>query len=116
MKVKTFDVASSVIEEANKRFSALWQPDGEKYKIFEEYCGAIDGLIEEFGGESVEVEVDETNMGIRIQIEVSDMTIESPQHKYFALAQRAVSFGFAATESGAMAVEFVFPSIWVRKA
>ena len=44
------------------------------------------------------------------------MTIESPQHKYFALAQRAVSFGFAATESGAMAVEFVFPSIWERKA
>lgn len=112
MGIKTFDVASMVIEEANDRFAPIWEPNEEKCRILEQYCGAIDALIKDFDGESLDVEVDEIKMTICIQIECADMTIEACEHKYFELIQRANSFGFKATGNDTMLVEFVFPSIW----
>lgn len=110
--VKCFDVVSMVVDEANERFHPLWKIDKEKYRILKQYCGVMDSLSEEFGGESFEVEVDEVAMTISISLACQDMTIEQKNHKYYSLAQRAVSFGFSRTEDGLLNATFVFPSVW----
>lgn len=112
MAFKTFDVVSTVIEEANKRFAPIWEPDKEKTDILKQYCEAIDILIKEFDGQSLDVEVDEEKMLICIKLECSEITIEGKEHRYYDLIQRSVSFGFSGTNNDTMILELVFPSIW----
>ena len=110
--VKCFDVVSMVVDEATTQFAPIWEPSNEKLKILKQYCGVIDSLAEEFGGVSFDVEVDDIAMTIAIQMECQDMTIESKHHRYYSLAQRAISFGFSTTDEGLLNAKFVFPSIW----
>ena len=114
MRFKSFDVASTVLEEANKRFSPIWKPNNERVAIFQQYCDVVDDLIEEFDGESIDVEVDEIKMTICLRIECADITIKTKSHKYYELMQRTVSFGFEATDSDMIALKLVFPSVWEK--
>ena len=109
---KCFDVVSMVVDEATAQFAPIWSPNNEKLRILKQYCGVLDSLAEEFGGVSFDVEVDDIAMTIAIQMECQDMTFESQQHKYYSLAQRAISFGFSTTDEGLLNAKFVFPSIW----
>ena len=109
---KCFDVVSMVVDEATAQFDPIWRPNNEKLRILKQYCGVLDSLAEEFGGVSFDGEVDDIAMTIAIQMECQDMTIESQQHKYYSLAQRAISFGFSATDEGLLNAKFVFPSMW----
>lgn len=110
--VKCFDTVSMVVDEATSQFAPLWRLNKEKLKILKQYCSALDMLSEEFNGESFDVEVDDIAMTITIQLECSDIIIESPQHIYYSLAQRSIPFGFSVSENGLLNAKFVFPSVW----
>ena len=110
--VKCFDAVSMVVEEATNQFSPLWKLDKEKYRILEQYCQVIDGLSDEFDGISYDVEIDDIAMTIAVTLECQDINIQQQSHKYYALAQRAVTFGFSTSEDGNLNVKFVFPSVW----
>lgn len=111
--IKCFDVVNMVVEEASDRFKPLWKVDEEKLDILHEYCDAIDGILKEFDGDSVDVDIDEIKMTISITIECEDLTIESKEHQFHQLVERAVKFGFAkSAEREVMCVNFVFPSVW----
>ena len=112
--VKCFDAVSTVVDEATSRFAPIWKENKESKRILAQSCGAIDSLSDEFGGESFEVDVDDIKMTITVRLECQDMTLGSQKHKYYDLAQRALSFGFSVSESGNLVIEFVFPSIWER--
>ena len=110
--VKCFDVVSSVVDEATKRFSL--KVNEENYDILQQYCEYIDCLAEEFYGESFDVEVDEIKMTIAIRMECTSMLIKTKEHEYYSLAEQALSVGFSVTEDGNVCIEFVFPSVWER--
>ena len=110
--VNCFDVVSMVVDEATAQFAPLWNINKEKYRILKQYCGVIDSLAEEFNGESFDVDVDDIAMTITIKMECRDVTIESQNHKYYSLAQRALAFGFSVSEDGLLCMKFVFPSVW----
>ena len=112
--VKCFDVVSMVVEEATERFSPLWKVSNERYNILRQYCEVLDSLAKEFDGESFDVEVDEIKMTVSISMECHDMVIESKDHNYCKLAERALSVGFSASEDGLLCVKFVFQSVWER--
>lgn len=112
--IKCFDVVSMVVEEACDQFSPLWKLDKEKYRVLERYCKIIDDLSDEFDGISYDVEVDDITMTIAITLECQDMNIQQQSHKYYALAQRAVTFGFSVSNDGNLNVEFVFPGVWYK--
>ena len=112
--VKCFDVVSMVVEEATKQFAPLWKLHEECNGILGQYCSVIDSLAEEFGGESFDVSVDDVDMTITVVMECADMVIESKNHKFYIIAQRANSIGFSVSEDGNLNVKFVFPSVWVR--
>ena len=51
--------------------------------------------------------------GISITIECEDLTIESKEHQFHQLVERAITFGFSKShDREAMCVNFVFPSVW----
>lgn len=112
--VKCFDAVSMVVDEATSQFAPLWRINEERYRILEQYCNALDSLAEEFDGESFSVEVDDISMTITITMECPEMTIESQNHKFYSLAQRAMTFGFSISDSGLLCVKFVFQSIWEK--
>lgn len=110
--VKCFDVVSMVVEEATKQFSPIWKLDDEKYRILEQYCTIIDGLSDEFEGVSYDVEVDDIKLTTAITLECQDISIEQSTHKFYSLAQRAVSIDFSSSKEGNLNVRFVFPCLW----
>jgi len=112
--VKCFDVVSMVTEEVTSQFAPIWKVNKESERILKQYCSVLDSISDEFGGISFEVDVDDIKMTISIKMECSDMVLESQTHKYYELAQRAISFGFSQSEEGNLLVEFVFPSIWEK--
>lgn len=63
--VKCFDVVSMVVDEATDQFSQLWKINKERYEILKQYCDVLDSLVEEFDGESFNVEVDDISMNNR---------------------------------------------------
>lgn len=111
--VKCFDVVNMVVEEASEQFKPIWRVDNDKLDILHEYCDAINGILKEFDGDSIDVDIDDIKMTISITIECEDLTIESKEHQFHQLVERAVKFGFSkSTEREAMCVNFVFPSVW----
>lgn len=112
--VKCIDVVSMIIGEATARFAPLWKLDVESNRILEQYCSVIDSLAEEFGGEALEVSVDEISMDITITMECEDMIIDSTAHKFCTLTSQAKAISFSASKSGGLNVNFLFPGVWVR--
>lgn len=112
--VKCFDVVSMVVDEATDQFSQLWKINKERYEILKQYCDVLDSLVEEFDGESFNVEVDDISMTIAITMEFREITIESQNHKYYSLAKRAMSIGFSVSDNGLLCTKFVLPSIWEK--
>lgn len=113
--INCFDVVSSVVEEANEKFAPLWKIDQERYRILEQYCSAIDALIEEFDGESIEVSVDEDiTMCVAIVLECPELTVKSKEHSFYGLIQRCVAFSFSQSDEENLEIKFIFPSLWVK--
>lgn len=111
--IKCFDVVNMVVEEGSNQFKPLWKVDQEKLDILHEYCDAIDGILKEFDGDSIDVDIDDIKMTICITIECEDLTIESKEHQFHQLVERAIEFGFEKSkEREVMCVKFVFPSVW----
>lgn len=113
--INCFNVVSSVVEEANERFSPRWRLDQERYQILEQYCSVIDALIEEFDGESIEVSVDEDiTMCVAIVLECPELTIQSKEHKFYDLIQRCIAFSFSQSDEENLEIKFIFPSLWIK--
>ena len=56
--------------------------------------------------------IDDIKMTISITIECEDLTIESKEHQFHQLVERAITFGFSKShDREAMCVNFVFPSV-----
>lgn len=112
--VKCYDVANMVIEDANERFAPLWKINTELLKVFKDYCNAIDSLVEEFGGTSFEVEVDEITMDVTVVLECDEVVIEKDNHVLYELAKRTIRYGFSVSEDGNLLIKFVFPGLWSK--
>ena len=110
--IKSYDTANFVIEDANERFAPLWKPNADKIKIFEEYCQAIDSLVDEFGGISLDVEVNEISMEITISLECEEIVVEKNNHVLYELIKRTIRYGYSVSEDGNLLIKFVFPGIW----
>ena len=113
-----FETALPVIRDGSKIFSS-YVIDGRRLNKFQEYCEAIDELSDEFGNESIEVEVDTETGEISVSLECIDLTVDIPQkepneHILYDLVEKTVKFGFFATEDGTVIAKFVFPSLWME--
>ena len=115
MKFSSFAVFEMVLEDANERFAPLFQPVQERVDILKQYCGAIDKLIERGDGEIFECEVGETDMTVRLDFVVTDVTVNDPRHDEFQqLLARALSASVKSEDGENIRVHLVFPSLWEK--
>lgn len=114
-KIKCFDVVESVIDEATTRFAPTFRENKDNKHILKTYCDALDKIIDDISGNSIEVEVDEIKMTISIAIGCDEVIIYPENDLFYKLAERSVTLGFYPDEDdGSMVMEFVFPSIWEK--
>ena len=112
--LKCFDIVDMVVEEANNQFAPIWKLDKERYDILKQYCNVIDNIANEHNGESYQVDIDDIAMTIAITMECLDMVVDSDDNEFLAIAQRAISVSFSASDEGKLAIKFIFPSLWER--
>lgn len=115
MKFKSFHVVKTVLEDANERFSPIYVPDAERVNILEQYCSAIDSMIERHDGSEFECEVDEILMTVIFRVVLEEVKVESWDAPFNQLAERSLSFRVDHAGEDSIRITFVFPSLW-RKA
>ena len=115
--IKCYDVVSMVVEEASNQFKPLWKTNDAKLQCLHTYCNAFDVLLKKVSGDSIDVEIDDVKMNIKITIECDSIEVGSENKVYHDIAGQALSVTFKVSddekfEDSKLAIEFVFPSIW----
>lgn len=114
-KIKCFDVVESVVDEATERFAPTFVENSKNKSILKSYCEALDSIIEEISGTSIEVEVDEIKMSITVSIGCNEIIVYPESELFYKITERATAVGFRISEDpDSIVIDFVFPSIWER--
>lgn len=109
--VKCFDVVNSVVEEAMNQLSKLWVLDLERLDILKQYCGVIDSVVDEFEGDSFEVEIDDITLEVHIEFACKRIEFNKKNRILLKLIGRSVSTQIKTTDDGMLALHFMFPSL-----
>ena len=111
--VKCFDVVQMVVDEASNQFAPLWKVNEEKLNELKEKCADVDSMILDFGGEGIEVEVDDIKLTISITVSCCDGVIVEGGIVFLRVVNDALSVGFTKSKDGeGVDVTRVFPGIW----
>ena len=115
MFISTYDVVEMVVEEAIEQFNNRWVIPKQKLNNLKADCSLIDRLVAEFDGESVEADIDDETMKLKISIVCPDMVLEYGRtHPFFSLILHTESFGFSAVDDS-LKIDFVFDGLWEHK-
>ena len=114
MKFSSFRVFKMVLEDANKRFAPAFTPVQERIDILEQYCSALDRIIEDYDGEEFECEVDEISMAVKLSVVLSQIVSDNLNSLFQALIERAVYADVVIVDSDHLRLTFVFPSLWEK--
>ena len=116
MGFSSYGIFEMVLDEANSRFAPIFKPNAERLSILKEYCCVIDQMIEENGGETFEVDIDENNMAIHMAIGLKEIIDEDPKHsRFLQVIQRATAFKVKNDkENEQLVVYLTFPSVWEK--
>ncbi len=112
--VTCFDVVTMVTDEATKQFAPGFRENLERKEILKQYCEAIVRSQKSLAANPSRSCVDDIKMTISIKMECPDMVIQSKNHVFYALSERAISVGFSHGDGDMISIEFVFPSIWEK--
>lgn len=75
MKIKCYDAARMVLDEATKQFAPLFDEDAGKVLKLKGECEYIERIADAFGGVSYEIEVNPENFDIKISVSCQDKVI-----------------------------------------
>ena len=115
MQVKSFDVAKMVIDEANERFSPIFKVIPECVAVLQNYCEAIDGILNNQTGREFEFEIDEETMEVKMAMVFEDFTVEDPMNEKFQqLAERAGTVSFENVDGETMRITLTYPPLWEK--
>lgn len=112
-RIKCFDVAKMVIDEATSQFGALWRVNDDSLRKLSGYCELIDELSDESHGVSYDVDINEETMDISITLECEDLIADSKDHTIYSLMNVTKSINMFAHD-GHLCIKFRFGSIWDR--
>lgn len=115
MAFSSYLIADFVIDEANRQFAPLFRINEERLDIFRQYCAALDTFIEEFGGSTLEVNVDEEDMTVHMKMELEELVVDDRDRAVFTqLVERALSMRVEHGDGDTVCIQLVFPSLWER--
>lgn len=110
-RIKCYDVATMVIDEATNQFGSLWKVSRSRLDDLKESCKLIDELSDESHGVSYDVDIDDRTMDISVTLECEDLITDSKDHTIYSLMNVTKSINMFAHE-GNLCIKFKFGSIW----
>lgn len=110
-RLKCFDVAKMVIDEATSQFGVLWRVSDNKLCKFNSNCDLIDELSDESHGVSYDVDINDETMDISVTLECEDLIADSKDHVIYRLMNSTKSINMFAHD-GHLCIKFKFGSIW----
>lgn len=113
--INTYDIVEMVIDEAEDQFHGHWIVSNNTRKDLQTTCGLIDRLVSEFECESVEADIDDETLKLKVSVVCPGMDFEYGRtHPFFTLIRHTESFGFSAV-GDSIRVDFVFAGLWEKK-
>lgn len=109
--IQCFDVLMMVIDDANNQFGI--SENREKVSQFKLVCRNVDNFVDEVGGESIEVEVDEVTKDIFISVFCNDLVVEDDRRCFELVASMSKKTCFKKSyDDNLLRIEFVFDGVW----
>ena len=111
------DAAFDVIDEATEKFGDAYFLNDEKYKGLDEICGLVDevvqGIDDEFGCDSVTVDVDPTTKELIFNIVCDEIILQHGRtHRFFALMGLVDSVRFSKAKPDSVRIEIGISGLW----
>ena len=114
-EIKTYDVASMLIDEAVEQFGRLWVVTEQKMNELKAICEDLDAVIDEFECESADMSINDDTLDMIIELTCFDMVFSNPGHGAFlSLIRRVNSFGFA-SDGDSIKVRFILSGVFDKK-
>lgn len=110
-RIKCYDVAAMVIDEATNQFGSLWKVSKSKLDDLKENCRLVDELSDESNGVSYDVAVNDETMDISVTLECEELVAENKSHVIYRLMDKSKSINMFAHD-GNLCIKFKFGSIW----
>jgi hypothetical protein len=110
--ISCYHIATMVTDEAAKVFGASVTENPEKEANLKAVCDAMDEFLEEFGGVSCEVEVDEDTRDITVTLVTNIFEVEKDTTCFQEMMKRAKRMEFAAESADKVRSKFLLDGIW----
>ena len=113
MKLKSFSVVKTVINNASERFSPEYRLCEDRFEILEDYCKGFDSMIDGLDCTEFSCDVNEEDMTVCVMIAVDTIAEENPRSGFLQqLIARSLRFSIENTDGENIRLSFVFPSLW----
>lgn len=116
MVFKSFDIADTILGEASKKFYPEWKISDEKFHRFKQNCSQFDELVAELDPETINVKIDEKTKMIYMNLEHSDVIIETKNNAFVSLLTECESFSVEHISEDLLKLNFILPGIWDKAA
>lgn len=120
--IKCYELASAVIEEANRFYGEGYKINNDLRNSFKEVCDILDEICAEYGGSGFSVDVDPSSLDIMVgmfcdgfEIDTRKHNVEGVDNKILVIMKVSNNFKVTNVDRGdTMKIEFSFPTIWER--
>lgn len=110
-RIKCYDVAAMVIDEATNQFGSLWKVSRSRLDDLKESCKLIDELSDESNGVSYDVAVNDETMDISVTLECEELVAENKSHVIYRLMDKSKSINMF-SQDGHLCIKFRFCGVW----
>ena len=112
--MKTFDIATVVVEAKKQELPESYRVSEKNMKIFKTYCMALDEIAERGDCKKISVDiVGESNM-IQVTIDVIEFVYQSmyQSENYLNILERATDVCFYSDDGEYISIVFTFPTLF----
>ena len=113
MRFKSFDIVNIVLSKTNEWLGKDFKIVNDKVKVLEQYCSAIDKIIDRNHGDEISCDVNEETLAVLIEFVIEQLSVDDPKNDMFTqLVARSAMFSISNDDGEHIRVSFVFPSLW----
>lgn len=114
IRIKCFNIAKQVIEEATSQSGGEMQIDDDRYNNFKAFCDKVDIVAGMIGATAMSVEVYEPDFNIGIEVECDEDITDSQHAAIRATLGDIEGVYFANGEEGNYIVGVIHPGVWKK--
>lgn len=109
------NIAEMAIESKTEDLEPRFRVDPDRQDAFMDLMMKVDEIAADQQPEAFEVEVDDETLTIHVSLEFETMMIPDDIYPFNDLWENSIARCITKGEKAAVRVEFMYPSIWIRR-